>query len=78
MLVNAIKQQTVVKIKTSNISIVEAWCMKHVGPRSFWIHNKRGGQGWMIIKGFDSISWDFVLEDPKKMTQAMLTLSGKL
>ena len=78
MLVDATKQRTVVKIKTSNITIVEEWCLKNVGPRLFWMHNKRGGLGWMIVKGFDSMSWEFVLDDPKKMTLAMLTLSSKL
>jgi hypothetical protein len=39
-----------VDIEISNIGQTEAWCMKHIGPRLFYIHNKIGGPGWTILK----------------------------
>jgi hypothetical protein len=38
------------EIVISNIAQTELWCMKHIGPRRFYIHNKIGGSGWTIFK----------------------------
>jgi hypothetical protein len=37
-------------IEISNIGQTEAWCMKYIGPRLFYIHNRIGGPGWTILK----------------------------
>ncbi len=36
------------EIIISDIGRTEAWCMKHIGPRLFYLHNRIGGTGWMI------------------------------
>lgn len=63
-------------IKIDKVSIVEAWCLKNVGPRLFHLHNSRGGEGWLIKKSVGS--WIFELEDGRQMTMALLVLGDKL
>lgn len=38
------------EIEISNVGHTEAWCMKHIGPRMFYLHNKSGGPGWTILR----------------------------
>jgi hypothetical protein len=38
------------EIKIVSIGQTEAWCMKYIGPRQFYLHNKIGGTGWLIIR----------------------------
>lgn len=38
------------EIEIANIGQTEAWCMKYISPRHFYLHNKIGGPGWLIIK----------------------------
>ena len=53
----------------------EAWCLKHIGPRVYYLHNSIGGRGWRIMTKNREI---FVcIEDDKKALMAMLTLSDK-
>jgi hypothetical protein len=69
-------------IKVDKIPIVEAWCLKNVGPRLFHLHTSRGGQGWLIKKSGSSLTspapWIFELEDGRQMTMALLVLGDKL
>jgi hypothetical protein len=39
---------SVMEFKTKNYHEVEAWCMKNIGPRMYYLHNQIGGQGWVI------------------------------
>ena len=63
------------EFKVSNASKAEAWCMKHIGPRLYYIHNKIGGQGWRIMRAYKSSEVLLCLEDDKQALMAMLTLS---
>ena len=61
-----------IEFKVPSVGKAEAWCMKHVGPRLYYIHDRIGGQGWQIKKvGMGSVLY---LEDNKKATMAALML----
>lgn len=69
-------QRSKIKINWTASSPVEAWCMKHVGPRLYWLHSKRGGEGWKIENCPGGYTVE--LEDPKKMTMLVLTLGDRI
>lgn len=60
--------------KIRNAKIAEAYCLKNIGPRMFYLHNKIGGSGWVINKPA-SIDSTLTIEDDKKALIAVLTLS---
>lgn len=62
------------EFKVSKTSTAEAWCLKHIGPRRYYLHNKIGGEGWRIMR--TSLGVLLCIEDDKKALMAMLTLSG--
>lgn len=70
-------KRSTLKINHQHIWQVESWCLKNIGPRLFYIHNKRGGQGWMITR-IPNGSWLFELENEKMMTMAILTIGSYL
>ena len=59
-----------IKVDWNKISEAEHLCMKHIGPRLFYIHNKRGGEGWKIVKS--DLDWVLEIEDEKKATFVIL------
>lgn len=61
-----------IEFKVPNIRETEAWCLKYIGPRLYYIHNNIGGQGWRIMSKHGTIL--LCLEDDKKATMAALTL----
>jgi hypothetical protein len=61
-----------IEFKVPNVGKTEAWCMKHIGPRLYYIHDRIGGKGWRIMRRQDEILLS--LEDDKKATMAMLML----
>jgi hypothetical protein len=65
-----------VTIKIKNYQMAEAYCLKHIGPRLFYIHNKVGGQGW-IIKRIES-GYSLTIEDKGKSLFAILQLSDNI
>jgi hypothetical protein len=66
-----------IEFKVSRVSPAEAWCLKHIGPRLYYLHNKIGGEGWRIMKAHQSPEILLCIEDDKKALMAMLTLSGQ-
>lgn len=62
------------EFKVPNASKAEAWCMKHVGPRLYYIHDRIGGEGWRIMRSRNKSEMLLCLEDDKKATMAMLML----
>ena len=48
-------------------------CMKHISPRLFYLHNKRGGHGWVARK--DGYDWFLEIEDEKQATFLILKFS---
>ena len=64
-----------IEFKVPNIGKAEAWCMKHIGPRLYYIHDRIGGEGWRIMRKGDGVL--LCLENDKQATMAMLTLSGQ-
>jgi hypothetical protein len=63
------------EFKIKNSGIAEAWCLKHLGPRLYYLHNKIGGEGWRIMRAHRSPEILLCIEDDKKALMAMLTLS---
>ena len=63
-----------IEFKVPNVGKAEAWCMKHIGPRLYYIHDRIGGEGWRIIRKGDGVL--LCLEDDRQATMAMLTLSS--
>jgi hypothetical protein len=62
-----------IEFKVPSVGKAEAWCMKHVGPRLYYIHDRIGGEGWRIMRIYGEVL--LCLEDDKKATMAMLMLS---
>ena len=69
-------QRVSIKIGWQHLSMVEAWCLKNVGSRLYWLHSNRGGEGWNI-KNIDG-QYYLELQEPKLMTMAVLSLSEYL
>lgn len=65
------------EFKIKNRSSAEAWCLKHLGPRLYYLHNKIGGEGWRIMKSQKSPDILLCIEDDKKALMAILTLSDE-
>lgn len=65
------------EFKVSKTSTAEAWCLKHVGPRLYYLHNKIGGEGWRIMREYNGPGILLCIEDDKKALMAMLTLGGQ-
>lgn len=63
--------------KVQNDVKAEAYCIKHIGERLFWLHRARGGQGWMIRKDRESNSFLLTIDDEKKALLAALYLSDQ-
>jgi hypothetical protein len=47
--------------------------MKHISPRLFYLHNKRGGAGWIAKK--DGMDWFLEIENEKLATFILLKYS---
>jgi len=67
-----------IKIQPGKVSFVEAWCMRHVSPRMYYIHSSIGGAGWNIKRRNGGNQAILELHDPKMMTMALLTLGEYL
>lgn len=50
----------------------EQWLAKNIGPRLHWLHNSRGGEGWIAKKnykpGMVSTYWNLTIEDDRHAT----------
>jgi hypothetical protein len=44
----------------------EAWIAKNIGPRMHWLHNSRGGQGWIAKR--NGRVWTITFEDDRYAT----------
>jgi len=51
---------------------VEAWCMRYVGPRMFYLHTQIGGQGWVIKRAPLGAPATVAIEDDKHALMAMI------
>lgn len=59
------------EFKIKHTQEVEAWCMRYIGPRMFYMHTQIGGQGW-IIKHPQSMNARIIIEDDKQALMAMI------
>ena len=50
---------------------VEAWCMRYIGPRLYYLHTQIGGQGWIIKQPRSSYA-RVTIEDDKHALMAMI------
>ena len=66
-----------IEFKVPSSEKAEAWCLKHIGPRLYYIHDRIGGEGWRIMRRRGGGEVLLCLEDDKQATMAMLTLSGQ-
>jgi hypothetical protein len=55
---------------------VEHYCVKNIGRRLYYLHNKIGGQGWSIKK--QSTELLLTIDDDKKALMAVLILSDEI
>jgi hypothetical protein len=44
----------------------EVWIAKNVGPRMHWLHNSRGGRGWIAKR--NGPEWTLTFEDDRYAT----------
>ena len=63
---------SVMKFKTKNYHEVEAWCMKNIGPRMYYLHNQIGGQGWVIKRAALGAPATVAIEDGHRALMAIL------
>lgn len=63
-------------IKVKNPQHVAFWCIKNVGARLFYLHNKQGGIGWKLFRNGDG--WELELEDSKMMTMMILSIGDSI
>ena len=63
------------EFKINQIGIAEAWCMRNIGPRMFYLHNSIGGRGWQILRQDNAVV--LRIEDDKKATMAALTIGER-
>ena len=63
------------EFKVPATRFAEAWCLKHIGPRLYYLHNSIGGEGWRILRRNNQTY--VCIEDDKTALMAMLTLSDK-
>lgn len=63
------------EFKVPLVRYAEAWCLKNIGPRMFYLHNSIGGEGWRIVRR--NTGTYVCIEDDKKALMAMLTLGDK-
>jgi hypothetical protein len=61
-----------IEFKVPSIGKAEAWCIKHVGPRLYYIHDRMGGDGWRIMRKGGRVL--LCLEDDNKASMAALML----
>ena len=61
-----------IEFKVPSIGKAEAWFIKHVGPRLYYIHDRMGGDGWRIMRKGGRVL--LCLEDDKKASMAALML----
>jgi hypothetical protein len=61
-----------VKLSQDKLSYVEQFCMSNISPRLFYIHNKRGGVGWIIKR--KGTEWVLELENEKQGLILLLKL----
>lgn len=66
-----------VTFKIKNIEKVEAYCIKHLGPQTYYLHTRKGGSGWMIILPFTNNAKLFI-KDEKQGLFVFLALSEYL
>lgn len=67
-----------IKIHPAKVRFVEAWCVKHVSPRLYYIHSDIGGSGWSIKRHKGGSDVRLQIHDPKIMTMALLSLGEYL
>jgi hypothetical protein len=58
------------EFKISDTRYVEAWCMKYVGPRLYYVHNRSGGEGWTIRRA--GVQSTVIIQDDNHALMAML------
>jgi hypothetical protein len=63
------------EFKINQIGIAEAWCLRNIGPRMFYLHNRIGGQGWQIVRQGSTVV--LRIDDDKKATMAALTIGSQ-
>lgn len=69
-----------VTIPIKNPSAAEAYCTKHIGPRTYYLHRQFGGAGWVIkrtLKSVHDTGHFLIIEDDKKAMLAILFLSDQ-
>lgn len=59
------------EFKISNPREVEAWCMRFIGPRMYYLHTQIGGEGWIIKQSKSSYAM-VTIEDDKQALLAMI------
>jgi len=59
------------EFKINNPREVEAWCMRFIGPRMYYLHTQIGGEGWIIKQSKSSYAM-VTIEDDKQALLAMI------
>jgi len=59
------------KINHIDTQEVEAWCMRFIGPRLYYLPKQIGGQGWMIKRQYAPAPV-VAIEDDKRALMAII------
>jgi len=65
-----------VNFKIKDVSKAEAYCLKYIGPKKFHLHNKIGGQGWIIYRPFTNEP-TLTVHDEKRALMAILAIGDQ-
>ena len=70
-----------IKLKNGDTTPIEAWCMRHLGARLYWMHDRRGGTSWRIRKSIDMKNrhcWELEIDNEKQALLLMLKFSNEI
>lgn len=62
--------KNMLEFKIKNTEAATGWCIKHISPCVYYLHNAYGGQGWKIMRKYADMV--LCIEDDKKAVLALL------
>jgi hypothetical protein len=65
------------KLKVKSLSSIEQWCEKHLGPRLYYIHDRRGGMVWRIKKD-PAGGWELEIDNDHQALLLILKFSDEI
>ena len=58
------------KVNRNNIGSIEAWCVRYISPRKYYLPKQIGGHGWSIKRMYSTPT--VAIEDDKVALMAII------